>query len=207
MVKHQISGSDALIASRNLSLSKKKRKIIVVAIKFDVLMFVISLIVCSFIALSNPLWFSGTLPREGLTGFSCNIIPSFYHNPWIAKTICNNNGVSKLLFSKVGTFIFLYILLAVIFRSAITVHNPFGKSNIIFHLTLIGCLVLLVFFCPESMEVSNDGLSWNEIGICIAAALGSVCFGLLCRAGLLLTELGKISHFEIKIGLDSSEYT
>jgi hypothetical protein len=151
MVKHQVSGSDSLIASRNLSLSKKKRKIMGVAIKVDILMFVVSLVVGCYLALDHPLWFSGPLPREGLQGYSCNIIPSFYHNPWIAKTLCINNGFSKLLFSKVGTFIFLFVIMAMIFRSAITVHNPFGKSNIIFHVSLIGALILLVFFCPELM--------------------------------------------------------
>lgn len=161
MIKHQVSGSDTLLASKTLSLSKRRRKVMGVAIKFDIVVFAICLTIGCFLAISNPLWFSGPLPREGLTGYTCTIIPSFYHNPWIANTLCNSNGLNKLLFSKVGTFIFLYILLAIIFRSAITVHNPFGKSNIIFHLSLIVTLLLLIYFCPEMMQVSINALSWK----------------------------------------------
>jgi hypothetical protein len=206
--KHQLSGSAALVSSHNLSLSKRKRQMLGLAIKTDILLFVVGLTVACYVALNNPLWFSGGLPRDGLAGFSCDLVPSFYHNPAIAKAHCFGAGGGELLlFSKVGTFIFLLILLTFTLRSAITIHRPVGKGNLLFHILMVTVLLLLVYFCPQLLQAAEKGLSWQEVGICLGSAAGIVGLGLVCRACVLMTEAGKIFHFEIRIGEGGNEYT
>ena len=207
MVKQQFSGSASLITSKNLASSKRKKQMMGLALKVDIVVFVCCLITLSYVTLCNPEWFSGPMPKDGLTGQNCSLVLSYYHNPLIAKALCIDQGKSTLLFSKPGTFIFLAILLAFIFRSAITIHRPFSKSNIIFHFALIACILLLVYLLPEMMHVSLEVLSPKEIGICFGCALGAVCMGLVSRGGILMTNSGRIFHFEIKIGEGSNQYS
>ena len=207
MIKHQICGSASLITSKNLTLSKRRKQMLGLALKIDILVFVTCLTTCSFITLSNPEWFYGNTPKEGISGYSCQLVRSYYHNPQIAKAICANQGQTIILFSKAGTFIYLLIMLSFVFRSAITIHRPFSKSNIIFHTLLIGLILLFVYLCPEYLQVSLSGLQLEELGICFGVALGTVCLGLLARAIILMTGFGKIFHFEIRIGERGNHYT
>ena len=125
---------------------------------------------------------------------------SFYHNPEIGKALCVGETGTLLVYSKVGTFIFLLITLTFIFRSAIIVHYPFSKSNILFHTFLITTFVIFLYFCPEYVQVTLEGLSLEEMGICMGIALGIVILGFVTRAAIQATGMGKIFHFEILIG-------
>ena len=128
------------------------------AIKIDIAIFVICMTVCCFLALNNPHWFELGIPRDGLTGYNCSVVPSYYHNPQVAKALCTSQGQTIILFSKASTFIFLLLMLTFIFRSAVTVHYPFSKSNILFHLTLIVVIMLFIYLTPQYMHTSYNGL-------------------------------------------------
>lgn len=58
------------------------------ALKAEIAVFVICMTLVCYVILSNPKWLSGNIPREGLVGFTCKQVDSFYHNPLIAKAFC-----------------------------------------------------------------------------------------------------------------------
>lgn len=154
-----MAGSSTFIRTESLTSSKRKRQMLGIALKVDIVLFVVCITAGCYLCLSNPLWFSGNVPRLGIAGFDCKQVRSYYHNPSIAKAICMNNVGEVMIYSKVGTFIFIFILLSFTFRSALTVRQPFSKANIMFHSILAGLLILISYTIPEALQLAYNGLS------------------------------------------------
>jgi hypothetical protein len=177
-----------------------------ISLKAEITVFILMLTAGSFTCISNPQWFGGALPRDGLPGLSCQQVPSFYHNPSIAKALCEDVDSSIVLFSKPGTFILLFNLLAFTLNSALAVNRPLSKGNLLYHVAIVALLVGLVYLVPQFLQTVQQGLSLRELGVCLGCAAGAVVLSKLARAGLEMTESGRIFHFEVRMGDSGNDY-
>ena len=141
---------------------------------------------------------------SSLEGYECISHKSFYHNPNIKVLECSNSERQMVVYSKLQTFIFLFVMIAITLKTFVSAQKVIALPNIAFHLALVGLLIGLAYLFPTILHLSEERLTAIELTLAFALALAVVVLARISKALLAAIECGKRYQLSLNLAKEDS---